>query len=210
MRHGADQGAFANLGADLAGQVLVRCSGALWKKPREHFDVLGMALRFRQGLEPFDEHARAGDQDLLFATIRSPFTMVFSPFTTNAHDFLANEFFAVAPFEIHGHDRAELRLVALEPPAGDGPRNERLRTAVAAGRCVWHLEARKTLTRTWHAVARVVFEREIELDQEALRFDAFRTRDTLIPVGVVHSIRRAVYASSQHARPSHARRRDAV
>jgi hypothetical protein len=196
-------GAFANLGADLAGQVLIRCSGALWKRQIEHFDVLGMALRFRRTEHAFDHRALPGDRDLLFATIKSPFTMVFSPFTTNAHDFLANQFFAVAPFEVHGHDRVELRLVAIDPPHGDGTRADKLRAAALAGRCVWHLEARKTLTRDWHAVARVTFEREHDVDQEALHFDAFRTGDGLQPVGVVHAIRKAVYAASQAARPAH-------
>ena len=129
--------------------------------------------------------------------------MMFSPFTTNAHDFLANQFFAVAPFEVHGHDRVELRLVAIDPPHGTGTRADKLRGAVDAGRCVWHLEARKTLTRDWHAVARLTFDRELEVDQEALHFDAFRTGAGLEPVGLVHAIRKAVYAASQAARPAH-------
>ena len=184
-------GAFANLGADLDGEVLARCSGALWKRPNERFDVLGVALRFPR-------------HDLLFATIKSPLTMAFSPFTTNAHDFLQNKFYAVAPFEVHHADRVELRLVPIEPPAFEGSRDEKLLAAVAAGACVWHLEARKTLTRAWHAVARITFDAPADVDQEALHFDAFRTDGNLQPVGVVHAIRRAVYAASQHARPDHA------
>ena len=185
-------GAFANLGADLDGEVLVRCSGALWKKPNERFDVLGIALRFPR-------------HDLLFATIKSPFTMMFSPFTTNAHDFLQNKFYAVAPFEVHHHDRVELRLVPVDPPSFGGTRAEKLLAAVDAGECVWHLEARKTLTRDWHAVARITFDEPADVDQEALHFDAFRNDGNLQPVGVVHAIRRAVYAASQEARPDHAR-----
>ena len=196
-------GAFANLGADLEGRVLARFSQALWKRPSERFDVLGIALRFRAIHRAFDHRALLGDRDLLLATIRSPFTMPLSPFTTNAHDFQANNFFAVAPFEVHGHDRVELRLVPVEPPQTDGPRADRLRTAVATGRCIWHLEARKTLTREWHAIARITFDRELDLDQEALQFDAFRTGEGLEPVGLVHAIRKAVYAAGQHSRPAH-------
>ncbi len=196
-------GAFANLGADLEGRILARYSGALWKTPGERFDVLGIALRFRTGDQPFDHRVFPGDRDLLLATIRSPLTMVVSPFTTNAHDFLANRFFAVAPFEVHGHDRVELRLVPIDPPQGDGTRADKLRAAVLTGRCIWHLEARKTLTREWHAISRLVFEREVDLDQEALQFDAFRTGEGLEPVGLVHAIRKAVYAASQDARPAH-------
>lgn len=194
-------GAFASLGADLGGQILARCSGALWKQPSERFDVLGIALRFRRSDRAFDARALPGDRDLLFATIRSPFTMLFSPFTTDARDFLQNHFFAVAPFEVHGQDRVELRLVPIDPPTLQGRREDKLRAAVEAGRCAWWLEARKTLTRSWHAVARITFESAIEIDQEALHFDAFRTDDTLKPVGVVHAIRRAVYTASQDARP---------
>lgn len=184
-------GAFANIGADLQGDVLARFSGALWKKPNERFDVLGIGMRF--------EH-----QDLLFATIKSPFTMVFSPFTTNAHDFQANYFYAVAPFEVHNKDRVELRLVPQDPPALMGTRDDKIRTAVERSECVWHLEARRTLTRDWHAVARITLDQIAILDQEALHFDAFRTDGKLEPVGVVHAIRKAVYAASQAARPAHA------
>ena len=53
------------------------------------FDVLGLALRIRPRTGPaLDEHAALGDQDLLFATIRSPWTTLLAPFTTNARDFL--------------------------------------------------------------------------------------------------------------------------
>jgi N-acetylglutamate synthase-like GNAT family acetyltransferase len=197
-------GAFANLGADLEGQILARCSGALWKRPNEHFDVLGIALRFRRIARPFDARALPGDRDLLFATIRSPFTMVFSPFTTNAHDFMQNRFFAVAPFAVHNRDRVELRLVPVDPRPREGTRGDKLVSAVEEGACVWHLEARRTLTRQWHAVARISFDEPIAVDQEALRFDAFRTDDKLQPVGVVHAIRRAVYSTGQGARPTHA------
>ena len=193
--------AFANLGADLGGQILARCSGALWKRPNERFDVLGIALRFRRSNRAFDARALPGDRDLLFATIRSPFTMLLSPFLTDAHDFMQNRFFAVAPFAVHGHDRVELRLEPIDPPNVHGARDDKLRAAVEQGRCAWWLEARKTLTREWHAVARITLERAIEIDQEALHFDAFRSDDRLKPVGVVHAIRRAVYTASQDARP---------
>lgn len=195
-------GAFANLGAELEGTVLARCSGALWKQPNERFDVLGIALRFRQFDRPFDHRALPLDRDLLFATVSSPLLLAASPFLTNAHDFLANKFYATCPFEVHGHDRVEIRLVPLQRSEADGSRADKLRHAVEHG-CAWHLEARKTLTRDWHPIARIVFERELELDQEALHFDPFRTGEGLAPVGLVHAIRKAVYSASQHARPAH-------
>lgn len=193
-------GAFANLGADLEGSVLARFSGALWKRPNERFEVLGIGLRIRRTKRPFDSHALRGDRDLLFATVSSPLLLLASPFLTNAHDFLSNTFFATCPFEVHGDDRVELRLVPLQRMETEGTRAHKLQSAVESGTCIWHLEARKTLTRTWHAVSRITFEHELAL-QEALHFDAFRTDPALVPVGLVHAIRKAVYPASQHARP---------
>ncbi|MDQ3298501.1 MAG: hypothetical protein M3619_18100 [Myxococcota bacterium] len=195
-------GAYANLGAQLAGRVLARFSGALWKRPLPFFDVLGIALRFRPGAGAvLDEHPVQGDQDLLFATIRSPLTMLASPFTTNARDFFRNKLWAVSPFAVHEHDRVQLRLVPVAPLSMRGSRDDRLREAVARGRARWHLEARRTRTRHWHAFATITFERELFVDQDALRFDAFRDGGGFTPVGLVHSIRKAAYSASQHARP---------
>lgn len=196
-------GAFANLGADLEGRILARCSGALWKRPNERFDVLGIGLRIRRVHRPFDARALPGDRDLLFATVRSPLLLLAAPFLTNAHDFLANQFFATCPFEVRGGDRVELRLVPLQRLEIEGTRAHKLQSAVESGTCIWHLEARETLTREWHAVSRITFEHELDLDQEALHFDAFRTDGDLVPVGLVHAIRKAVYPASQHARPAH-------
>lgn len=200
-------GRFAALGGDLEGHALVRCSAALWK--REHtphwlrrFDVLGMALRLRHGAKaPTTERAEPGDQDLLFATIRSPLTMFASPFTTNATDYLHQRYWAVSPFQIPDGERVELRLVPIEQPTLIGARETRLVQAVQLGAAVWELEARETLHLGWHRVARITLEAPLEIDQEALRFDPFRTGAGIEPVGLVHAIRRAVYAAGQLSRP---------
>jgi hypothetical protein len=195
-------GRFEDLGRDLAGSVLARLSGALWRGGRERLDVLGYALRFRGRDGVLDHVARPGDTDLLTATIRSPWTMPLSPLFTNAHDFLANRYWAVSPFE-HATKRFELRLVPVDPRRFAGPRADRLAQAVAAGRAVWRLEARPTLHLRWIGVARIELTRALAIDQEALRFDPFR--GVLRPVGFVHAIRRAVYAASQAARPREGR-----
>jgi hypothetical protein len=193
--------ALGPLGERLEGRVLARCSAALWKRPIEHFDVLGIALRFRRGEgDPLDEQARRGDQDLLFATIISPLTMFASPLTTNAHDYLANRYWAVSPFSIDGR-RVKFRLSPSGPREGEGRRNERLRAAVANDVADLILEARPTMQRGWEPVAQITLEQELELDQAALRFDPFRTGAGIQPVGLVHAIRRAAYAASQDARP---------
>src|SRR5690348_9695918 len=62
--------ALHDAGAQLAGQVLVRFSGAWWKT-RQWPDVLGCALRFTRSPVP-SVQPRPGDQDLLLATVRVP------------------------------------------------------------------------------------------------------------------------------------------
>lgn len=81
----------------LAGNAFVRFSDALTKKRARWPDVLGCAIRFGGEV---DDPAVEGDQDLLFATIKRPWTMPLSPFTTKVHDYLANDYFAVSPFAI--------------------------------------------------------------------------------------------------------------
>lgn len=198
----AGEGAYAALGQRLAGRALVRLSPALWRNGVEFFDVLGLALRARPGEGPALDHlAGPGDQDLLFATIRSPLTMVFSPFTTDASDFIGNTYWAVSPFAIGNQLRVELRLVPVDPKRTKGTRVDRLRAGVRSGHAIWRLEARRTLTLRWHPVAHLVVERETSIDQAALRFDPFRSGANIEPVGLVHAIRRAAYAASQVARP---------
>lgn len=194
-------GELAGIGDALAGRVLVRCSAALRKRPIEVLDVLGIAMRFRPGDgSDLDEHAEPLDQDLLFATILSPLTMPFALVTTNAHDYLHNRYYAVAPFATDEGERIKLRLVSTGAGGGEGARDERLRAAVHEGRAAFVIEARKTLHVGWQPVARVTIEHEVTIAQDVLRFDPFRDGANLTPVGLVHAIRRAAYAASQHAR----------
>jgi hypothetical protein len=81
----------------LSGNAFVRFSDALTKKKARWPDVLGCALRFGGDV---DDPAAFGDQDLLFATVKRPWTMPFSIFTTKVHDYLANDYFAVSPFSV--------------------------------------------------------------------------------------------------------------
>jgi hypothetical protein len=189
----------------LQGPALMRLSSALWK---EHTwpDVLGCALRFSEDVtrvEPL-----AGDQDLLLATIRRPWTLPFAPLSTRYQDFFANYYYAVSPFEVPPLGRVEWRL-APEPGASeDQPREELLRRRIAAGTANFLLECapyRSPLSAfnegPFRPVARISALEFSELDQEALRFDPFRAGRGLIPVGFVHGLRRATYAASQKARP---------
>ena len=189
------------LGEALAGPALVRLSGALWKSRWEHLDVLGCALRFRRrddaSVEP-----EAGDQDLLFATILRPWTMGLAPFTTDASDYLANLYYAVSPFDVPGFGRAFLRM-RPEPHHGvDGrDRGGRLAATVAREGVRLTLEVRRRWRWRWVPVARVALRERAHVDQEALAFSPFRDGRGLVPRGLVHAMRRAVYAASQRARP---------
>ena len=203
---------YGPLAAGLRGRVLARFSGALWRGERERLDVLGLALRIRPGsgelidqparagAQPaLDHRAAAGDTDLLTATIRSPLTMLASPLFTNATDFVGNRYWAVSPFAPDGvGHRVELRLVPVDPPDLHGRRVEKLAAAVQAGGAEWWLEARRTLRLRWRPVCRVTLFAPAAIDQAALRFDPFR--GVLNPVGLVHAIRRATYATGQRAR----------
>lgn len=192
-------GNFDTLGRALDGRVLVRLSGALWKKEREVFDVLGIGMRVRPGRgADLDEHPAPGDQDLLFATIRSPLTMFASPFTTDATTFL-QRYWAVSPFASPA-GRVMLRLSPIGSAEIGGSRIARLREAIRRGDTGFWLEARNTLHAGWHRVAHVLLERETQIDQAQLSFDPFRTGADLAPVGLVHAIRRAAYAASRRAR----------
>ena len=207
----ASDGAELAVARRLSGPALVRWSSAWWKRG-DWPDVLGCALRFSElplGLTP-----RAGDQDLLFATIRRPWTLPFAPLATDVRDFLANDYYAVSPFEVAGLGRIEWRLRAepSEAPRAlpwEAPnRASRLHHAVASGRGVVSLEYapyrpphRIGDTRSFRPLVRLRLLHALDLDQEGLRFDPFRAGRGIVPVGVVQWVRRLTYASSQRFRP---------
>ncbi len=187
----------------LRGPAIARFSGALFKKEVRHFEVLGLALRFSD-VAPWTAEAKANDQDLLFATILSPFTLPFSPFTTRSNDFLANHYWAVSPFEVAGVGRLKFRITPIDLSNSTGDRRDRkLRDAVEQGGATLTIEARPTMSPGWQPLAIIRFLEESSIDQEALRFDPFRDGRGIVPAGIVHSIRRNVYSASQRARPSH-------
>lgn len=195
----------------LAGPALVRFSSAWWKE-REWLDVLGCAVRFTS--EPLSVSPRASDQDLLFATIRRPWTLPFAPFATRFHDFLANDYYAVSPFVFASDRRIEWRLRpeargSSVDAARERSRAERLRLAVARENATLVLESapyrpahRIRDERPFEPVARLRLLAPVALDQEALRFDPFRSGRGIVPVGFVQWLRKLTYSASQRARPS--------
>jgi hypothetical protein len=186
----------AAVGERLRGPALVRFSSALWRHGRQWPDVLGCAVRFRSSEAPSAEPA-PGDQDLLFATVRSPFTLWLGPVGTHVRDFLANTYFATAPFDVPGVGRVKWRLVPESSGVAGGDRAHRLSVAIARGDATLRLEMRHTFRGPWAPVARIRLERVVRLDQEALRFWPFRSGRGIIPRGFVHGLRRGAYRSSQ-------------
>ncbi len=188
----------------LSGLALARLSGALWRRGFEHFDVLGFAVRFRQG--PASAVAADGDQDLLFATILSPLTMGSALFTTTADDFLANDYWAVSPFDVGIGHHVKLRLVSPHSAqSGTGDREARLRRAVEDGRANFRLDARRTFGRVWSPVAAVTLDAEVRVDQDELHFSPFRSGRGAVPRGFVHALRLPAYTASQAGRSRSAR-----
>lgn len=192
----ADVTPLSDEGARLAGDAMARFSGAWWRGGKEWTDVLGLALRI--GPEP--------TQDLLFATIRSPWTTLLASLSTKQHDFLANDFYAVSPFDMEGVGRVKLRV--RSPRAGrpgGKDRSDRLARAVAAGAAILTLEIRELGPgKRWRPVAQVALTGPMQVDQEALRFSPFRDGRGIRPRGFVHALRKATYAASQAVRPRHA------
>jgi hypothetical protein len=187
----------------LVGRALVRFSGALWKHDESFFDVLGCAIRFRRH-DDTSAAPETDDQDLLFATIRRPWTMPFAPFTTNVHDYLGNDYYAVSPFDVGLATPKYLRLHPRAPSttSGDGSsRAERLEAAVARGQATLHLEIADRPRGPWSPLLKIDLATPAAVDGEALRFRPFRDGRGVRPRGFVHALRRGVYALSQRARP---------
>ena len=218
----AHEPALEGVAQRLAGPALVRLSSALWRGGKERMDVLGLAVRFLTRVKG-DDAARAldddrgraaaegGDQDVLFATIRSPWTTPLAPLTTNIKSFLANDYYGVSPFEVVGLGRVKLRLAG---PRGrelaalrgdDDDRARELLRAAERGSARFRLEAlRPGFGARYEPIAEIQLIRSVgdAIDQDALRFSPFRTGRGLVPVGFVHALRRGVYTMSQLARPS--------
>ena len=200
--HPAAHGPDELLARRLEGRVLIRLSDALSKEGLASLDVLGCALRFGRG-----ELAENGDQDLLFATIRRPWTMPFAPFTTETRDYLENDYFAVSPFQTPYHERAYFCVrpvlrksaTARRLPADRAERKQRLLDAVRADELSLELVISQDPWGPYRSFGRVVID-EAHPDPRGLRFDPFRNGAGIEPRGFVHALRHGVYDASQKAR----------
>ena len=202
-QHPAVPAELAALAERLTGCALVRFSGALWKHSEALPDVLGCAIRLRHS-DSDEAEPETSDQDLLFATMRRPWTMPFAPFTTDVRDYLANDYFAVSPFDARLPGNGQLYFrVHPENVTHDraGSRYERLVRATNRHDAVLELQASRGAYGPWFPLLTVVLQRPAVVDGEALRFRPFRDGRGLTPRGFVHSLRVGVYALSQRARP---------
>ncbi len=189
-------GSALELGQRLSGYVLVRFSGALWKK-HEWPDVLGCALRFRRSSE-LTATPDPEDQDLLLATIRSPWTTLLAPLSTRQHDFLDNDYFGVSPFLLASGERVKFRLRPASAESSGESRADKLRDALARAPVLLTLAVRPDrLAAKYEACAEIALETPVALADDTLRFDPFRSGRGIRPVGLVHNARTATYAASR-------------
>jgi hypothetical protein len=182
----------------LAGPVIIRFSGGWWKD-REWPDLLGAAVRFTDN--PDSPNAAAGDQDLLLITTRRFWQLPIAPLTTHQHDYLDNDYFGAAAFVVEGVGEAEVRLVRRARPEHDdgGDRNRRLVEEAETGAVVLQLDVRPR-HGAWLPVVEIRLDGGSRLDQDRLRFSAFRAGRGIAPTGFVQRLRKRTYAWSQAAR----------
>lgn len=206
VRHAATPPELHALADRLTGEALVRFSGALWKTERKWLpDVLGCALRVSR-MRRECAQATPDDQDLLFATIRRPWTTLLAPWTTHPHDYLANDYFGVSPFQ--SPDLTQLFYLRLHPSTWQrthaDTRDTRLASALRAGAVVLDLECSTRPYGPWLPLSQLRLDRAAFIDGETLHFQPFRTGRGIRPRGFIHGLRLGVYSLSQRARPRRA------
>ncbi|MEZ4302701.1 MAG: hypothetical protein R3B70_47700 [Polyangiaceae bacterium] len=199
----AQDGPAKEVAARLAGPALVRLSSALWKTSggrARRPDLLGLAIRFRHD-PTVSVIAEQGDQDLLFATMRSLLTFIPALFTTNVHSFLADDYYAVGLFDAAELGEVKWRLITPRIPGGEISRVEALEQAVLSGVAIFELQARDARAfAEYQPVARIRLVERVDVDQSALRFSPFRSGRGIVPRGFVNALRIVPYPASQLAR----------
>lgn len=190
-------GSLVPLGERLIGPALLRFSGGLWKS-QQLPDMLGLAIRLRTRHDD-SPNPDENDQDLLFATAPSMLLLPAALLTTDITDYLANDYYAIAPFDIAGLGLSELRIVAPRPISSGTTRERKLAAAIREDGAVLRIELRRARSRDWEPLALLTITppARLAIDERALRFSPFRDGRGLVPRGFVHALRRGVYAGSQ-------------
>lgn len=193
----AQDGALGELAKRLEGPAFVRLSSAWWRNEKEWPDILGIAICFVEKKNATVQAPTARDQDMLFATFKRSMTLPLGPLSTNVHDFMANDYYAVLPFAVEGLGRVKFRLVPLRLPAEKGKRRDKLEARIASGTAVFRIEMKQLKLRAkWNEVASVELREPALVNQQNLVFSPFHCGRGIVPVGPTQMIRAAAYAAS--------------
>lgn len=190
---GIDQGA----GRRLDGPCIARLSGGLGKENSTGQDVLGFSLRCQK--DTFTDDLRVGDQDLVFGTFKSFFSLPRTIGSVKVADYLANEYSSVTPWRVAGLGSVKLRAKPprTEPREG-ADRLSRLDADIKEGTAAFVIEARHG--GDWIALATLTLVQRLPSDGKALHISMFRTGRKYSPTGARNGIRAIVYPVSQLAR----------
>jgi hypothetical protein len=230
--HPADP-ALARAAECLSGRALVRVGMGVMKRgmPRwlaDHIpDAPSMALRIftaahadevrveRRAVEDVDLLCTAGG-DRLWKLLLNLSTGGFM-YGLHKFDYFGNVYHACVPYRAdEGALDVWIRLaprvegVGLTPdaPSNGAERETRLTSAVAL-RAPVHIEVQRTgsAREPFVPIAELRFEKEIQIDQEALHFDPVEGRG-FAPHGALTALRRSVYPASVHGRPGSLQERE--
>lgn len=173
----------------LPNKALVRFSSGWWKK-KEWPDALGISIRFHQDQK---------EQDLLFASFSSPLLLLISPFITNFKDYFGNTYYGVGFFQRGG------RIVKykINPKRADkthGSRKQKLEHDYLQGASLELIEEDQE-TKGTQVIAILRLVERPEVDQEALRFSAFKNDFNIVPRGYLQYLRVGTYKLGQLSRP---------
>lgn len=176
----------------LSGPAVVRLSGAI-SGQRARSDILGFALRLQRRAS---RDPREGDQDLLFGTFESFFTLRSGVEHTHADDYLTNHYSSVSPWWIAEHGPVVLRLEPQdhEEVISDGDRLARLDAAIAEDRARFAL-----VIAPGRPLAEIVLHAR-RGEAPDLRMSMFRNGRGIRPLGFRNGIRAIVYPINQSAR----------
>ena len=194
----ANSSPMKELGERISGDAMIRLSGAWWRGNREWKDVLGCAVRFL----PKSDDEQSGEQDLVFATVRRPWTSILAAFTTDPHDFLENDYYAVSTLEVVGLGRAKWRLIPHRARTGGRNRWQKLERAVLQDLAAFRVDVlRIEKSKDWVAVAEIRLKERMSVDQETRRFSPFSNGRGIEHRGLIHGLRIATNRGNQKTRP---------
>lgn len=184
----------------LSGTALVRFSGGIFKQKGQvaRTDSLGLGVRFH-GQPGLCATNAPGGQDLFLVSFHSFKAMAHDIKATNSHDYLANTYWAIAPYEVEGLGRVSLRITAFGAGGMGVARDERLEDAVRAGAASLRLEMAPWGTNDYQPLADVRLDSRVELEDE-LRLTPRASGRGLRPTGFLQGLRVFPYAASHLAR----------